>query len=210
MRLDIHIHTTAFSHCSTMSPDEMMESALRKGLDGVCITEHDKMWSPRDAQALSDKHGLAVFRGMEITTTGGDILVFGVEKEPGVMLTPQAVRRQVDDARGVAIAAHPFRGFLLFGFSALQMDLAQAADNPTFASVQGLEVCNGLVTQDENELAHKVADVLGLLKVGGSDAHRPEAVGTCVMSFDDVLKTERELIDAVLGGAYRLEGPNGK
>lgn len=205
MDLDLHIHTTRHSRCSRMAPDDMMVAAKAAGLDGVCITEHDRMWTVEEARVLAERHGLAVFRGMEITTTGGDMLVFGFEEEPGRVPTPARLKAEVDSAGGVALAAHPFRGFLVFGFGALQMNLNDAVKNPTFSHVHGLEVCNGLVTDDENDFARQVAEELGLLKVGGSDAHRPEAVGTCVTRFEDFIEDERALVAAILSGRYTVE-----
>ncbi len=204
MKIDLHNHTTKYSPCSVMSPDEMMEAAKAAGIDGVCITEHDKIWSVDDARALSDKHGVAVFRGVEITTTGGDVLVFGLEEEPTEMWTPATLKAKVDAAGGVAIAAHPFRGFLIFGFSALDMDISDAKENPTFEHVHGLEVCNCMVTDDENALAARVADELGLLKVGGSDAHKTASVGTCVNEFEDDIRDERRLIDAIFSRRFTV------
>jgi len=202
MKLDLHVHTTVYSPCSVMSPDEAARAAVEAGLDGLCITEHNRPWSREDAGALSDKHGLLVFRGMEVTTTGGDILVFGLEEEPHEMWTPAQLKEKVDRAGGVAIAAHPFRGFLLFGFGTLQMDLSQAVGNPTFSKVHGLEVCNSLVTDEENEMARRVAEEMGLLKLGGSDAHNVRAVGTCITDFQDEIRDEKDLIAAILSGRH--------
>jgi predicted metal-dependent phosphoesterase TrpH len=204
MHLDLHVHTTQYSPCSTMSPDELMDSVKAAGLDGVCITEHNKIWTRDDADALSKKHGLPVFRGMEVTTTGGDILVFGLEEEPEGIWSPAALKARVNAVGGVAIAAHPFRGFLTFGFGALEMTLEDAIDNPTFLHVHGLEICNGLVTEDENDLARKVVDELGLLGLGGSDAHKPEGVATCVTKFHDRIGSEQELIAAILGRNFTV------
>jgi predicted metal-dependent phosphoesterase TrpH len=205
MRIDLHNHTTVHSPCSTMSPDRMMEAAKETGLDGICITEHNKIWTPEEAAALSEKHGLPVFRGIEITTTGGDILVFGMEEEPIELWTPARLKEKVDEAGGVAIAAHPFRGFLVFGFGALKMDLGDAMDNPTFAQVHGLEICNSLVTDEENSLARRVAEEMGLLGVGGSDSHRAVAVGTCVTDFEDEITNEEQLVKAILSGRFQVE-----
>ena len=205
MRIDLHNHTTVHSPCSTMSPDRMMEAAKETGLDGICITEHNKIWTPEEAAALSEKHGLPVFRGIEITTTGGDILVFGMEEEPIELWTPARLKEKVDEAGGVAIAAHPFRGFLVFGFGALKMDLGDAMDNPTFAQVHGLEICNSLVTDEENRLARRVAEEMGLLGVGGSDSHRAVAVGTCVTDFEDEITNEEQLVKAILSGRFQVE-----
>jgi predicted metal-dependent phosphoesterase TrpH len=204
MHFDLHTHTTKYSRCSTMSPDELMVSAKAQGLDGICITEHNKIWSREDAEALSKKHGLPVFRGMEVTTTGGDILVFGLEEEPVGIWTPSTLKAKVNASGGVAVAAHPFRGFLAFGFGALQMTVEDAIDNPTFLHVHGLEICNGLVTEDENDLARKVADELGLLGLAGSDAHKPESVATCVTRFDFRIESEEDLVAAILGRKFTV------
>jgi predicted metal-dependent phosphoesterase TrpH len=206
MRIDLHLHTTAYSRCSTMSPDELMLAAKATGLDGVCITEHNRVWSAEEAARLSEKHGVAVFRGMEVTSSGGDILVFGLEEEPGSEIwTPGELRAKVDAVEGVALAAHPFRGFLLFSLGNLQMHLEDAVSNPTFAHVHGLEVCNCMVTPDENSLASQAAEALGLLQVGGSDAHRPQDVGTCITCFPDRIHDEKELIAALRSGSFVLE-----
>jgi len=202
MKIDLHVHTTAFSPCSVMSPDDAARAAIQAGLDGICITEHNRLWNKEDARALWEKHGLQVFSGMEVTTSGGDILVFGLEEEPHEIWTPAQLKEKVDRVGGVAVAAHPFRGFLLFGFGALQMDLTQAVGNPTFSQVHGLEVCNSLVTDEENEMARRVADEMGLLKVGGSDAHNIRAVGTCITEFQDVISDEKDLIGAILSGRH--------
>jgi len=205
MYLDLHLHTTAYSPCSSMTPDELMIAAKDAGLDGVCITEHNIVWPLEDVEAISKKHGLPVFRGVEITTTGGDILVFGLEEVPNEILTPMELKAHVDAVGGAAIAAHPFRGFLVFGFGVLKMDLKDAIDNPTFSHVHGLEVCNSMVTDEENDFARRVAESMRLIKIGGSDAHSPGTVGTCVTRFEDVLEDEKALVAAILSGRFTSE-----
>ena len=120
------------------------------------------------------------------------------------MWTPATLKAKVDAAGGVAIAAHPFRGFLLFGFGALDMKLDDAISNPTFSQVHGLEVCNSMATDEENDLARKVAEAMDLLRVGGSDAHRPEAVGTCITTFEDWFNDERGLVAAILSRRFTV------
>jgi predicted metal-dependent phosphoesterase TrpH len=205
MRIDLHCHTSPISPCSEMTPDEMMNAALDAKLDGVCLTEHNRVWNPDQTQALSQKYGIAVFRGIEVTTTGGDILVFGVDAEPEGLLTPKQLKQRVDASEAIAIAAHPFRGFLLFGFGILQMNVNDALENPTLSQVHAVEICNGKVTDEENEFAGQVADALGLIKVGGSDAHSADAVGTCVTNFEVQIKNERDLIAAIINRQFTLE-----
>lgn len=204
MDLDLHIHTTKYSRCSAMTPDDLMIAAKGVGLDGVCLTEHNRLWSSDDARELASRYGLAVFRGMEITTTGGDILVFGLEEEPDGLWTPEILKAKVDAVGALAIAAHPFRGFFLFGPSDLAMSISDAMQTPTFQCVHGLEVCNGMVTLSENEFARRVAQGLGLLQIGGSDAHRMDQVGICITRFHDTIHDERDLIEAIRAERYTL------
>ena len=204
MRIDLHIHTTAYSACSVLNPEDLMLAAKGADLDGVCITEHHKIWTRDDASALADRYGMAVFRGTEITTTGGDILVFGCEYIPDRMLTPAELKKQVDNAGGAAIAAHPFRGFHLFGFGGLGMPMEDAAKNPTFVGVHGMEICNGMCTGEENLFSRQVADLLGLVKIGGSDAHNANQVGKCVTVFLDRIEDDVQLARAILSGRHTV------
>jgi hypothetical protein len=71
--------------------------------------------------------------------------------------------------------------------------------------VHGLEVCNSMATDEENDLAREVAEAMGLLRLGGSDAHRPEAVGTCVTSFEDWIEDEKGLVASILSGRFTLK-----
>ncbi len=229
MYLDLHVHTTAYSGCSVLTPDIMAIAVKQAGLDGVCVTEHNRIWSKEEAMALASKHGIAVFRGMEVTTTGGDILVFGLEEEPRHMWTPTAaktdveekwpdfpeaplyplspatLKARVDAVGGVAVAAHPFRRFVVMGMGDFPATLVEAMEKPIFGHVHGVEVCNGQSTDQENEMAFKVAEAMGLLKFGGSDAHTSTAVGTCVTTFDDWISSERELVQALLAGQFSVE-----
>jgi predicted metal-dependent phosphoesterase TrpH len=76
---------------------------------------------------------------------------------------------------------------------------------PLFSYVHGLEVCNGSLTDEENALALRVAEALGLLKFGGSDAHTAIAVGTCVTRFDTWIHNERDFVEAILAGCFVVE-----
>ncbi len=205
MRLDLHIHTSRYSPCSGMDPDDLMAAAKERGLDGVCLTEHQIVWPAEEAARLAEKHGLAVFRGVEVTTTVGDILVFGLEESIKGIPTPEELRTRVEAVGGLMILAHPFRGFLVFGFSELMMDLGQACALPAMKLVDGLEVCNVRVTAAENDFARQVAEELGLISCGGSDAHSPEEVGCCVTVFEETLTDEASLIDALRAGRFTLE-----
>jgi len=202
--LDLHVHTTAFSACSNLEPTEMIAQAKAVGLDGVVITEHEKLWPAEDLARLAEESGLLVLNGVEITTTEGDVVAYGLREEVGKMVTPAELKTIADDQGALLVAAHPFRGFLMFGFGELQLSVDQAAARPIFENVDGLEVCNCKVTEAENEFAAKVAAHLGRLMVGGSDAHAPNEVGRCATAFEDDITDLPGLLAALRSGRFEV------
>lgn len=204
MILDLHIHTKRYSSCSILEPEELIEEAERIGLDGFCLTEHNTLWDPDEVRALGRGHGLTILRGNEITTTQGDILVFGLEEEIKDIITPQELRGMADAAGAVMIAAHPFRGFLMFGFSELNLSVEEASQREVFKYVDGLEICNSKVTDAENNLAHQVAERLSLFGVGGSDAHARQDIGICATEFERTIADEKELVAELKAARFEV------
>ena len=205
MRIDLHIHTRPHSPCSMIDPKELLQQARRVGLDGFCVTEHQYLWGIHEAKEMAQEGGIQIFRGNEITTNQGDVLVFGYEKEVKDIVMIQQLRKEVEAAGGIMIAAHPFRGFLLFGITQLQMDIDQACKRSLFQYVDGIEIQNCKVTDLENEMARQVAEKLDLWGVAGSDAHRINDVGQCVTVFERDIHTERDLIEELRARRFTVE-----
>lgn len=205
MRIDLHIHTRPRSSCSLIDPKELLVEAKRAGLDAICLTEHQHRWDPRDVEALSREGGIPVFQGNEITTNQGDILVFGYPEDVKGVVALDDLRLEVRKAGGLMIAAHPFRGFLLFGIAQLRLDVEQASRRPVFQNVDGLEVLNCKVTDSENDMARRVADRLGLLAMAGSDAHRLDEVGQCLTLLQRSVRSERELVEELRAGRFAIQ-----
>jgi predicted metal-dependent phosphoesterase TrpH len=93
------------------------------------------------------------------------------------------------------IAAHPFRGFKTFGIGRLQMTVEQACQRKVLEFVDAVEVGNGKLSPDENDMARKVAEKLNLPGTGGSDAHRVDEIGKCVTVFEKEIRDETELVE---------------
>jgi len=207
LKIDLHSHTLPLSTCSHMSVEELIETAKERGLDGVCLTEHNKPWDKDEVMRLRDKFAFHVFRGMEVTTKDGDILVFGLYEETNEILTAPELRRSLADKDVYMIAAHPFRGFLLFGFSELSLSAEQAASRPIFHAVDAIEAYNCKVSGPETGMAFEVAASLGLPCVAGSDAHKVGDVGKLYTSFEKEISTEEELIAELVAGRFSVEAP---
>ena len=170
MLLDLHVHTT-FSSCSELSLETLLRSARTKGLDGVCITDHDTMESAQYVTEGMQPDGLMVIIGMEYATPQGDFLIFG----PFQRLRPGLLAREllpiVEGQGGIAIAAHPFRAWRPLDASALNW------------GAHAIERYNGRNNFEENEQAESLIEEWGLTATGGSDATQPGGTRTCSHSF---------------------------
>ena len=82
MLIDMHMHEKTFSADSYLSLEEIVAIARQKGLDGVCITDHDSMGLREAAEDYSKKMGFPIFTGIEFYSLQGDILAFGIEEYP--------------------------------------------------------------------------------------------------------------------------------
>lgn len=202
--VDLHTHTRFGSNCSHMEPRQLVQRAREVGLDAVCITEHNAPWEEDALRALAAEAGIPVFGGAEVSTELGDVLVFGVSDSflPGHRI--ENLRRLVDRAGGVMIAAHPFRWYSL---PWAVRDVDKAAQQPIFQVVDAAEAFNGLSLQREAEFACRVLQRLGLRGVGGSDAHVPASVGRCFTQFDRPITSVEELVAELKAGRFRAVYP---
>jgi predicted metal-dependent phosphoesterase TrpH len=200
--IDLHVHTFPASPCSSVSVEAVIQAAKRIGLDGICLTDHNHVWSSADVAELNQKHGFLVMRGNEITTDQGDVLVFGMEKDIRGIIKLTELKQLVDDAHGFMIVAHPFRGFLVFNTSQIGLTAEKAMAREAYGLVDAMEVLNGKVTAEENAFAKKVASGLGLPMTGGSDAHDIHDIGKYATSFSCVIRNEKDLLQALKSGEY--------
>ena len=205
MRIDLHIHTSPLSACSYIDPHELVREARRLELDGICLTEHQVVWNPKEVNNLAREGGIKVFRGNEYTTNQGDVLVFGFYEDIKELMLIQELREMVKKAGGFMIAAHPFRGFKTFGIGQLQMTVDQACKRKMFEFVDAIEVHNGKLSADENDMARKVSEKLRLPGTAGSDAHRLDEIATAVTIFENDIRDEIQLVEALHSGRFRAE-----
>ena len=66
MRIDLHTHSRASD--GTQSPEELVRAAAAAGLDVVAITDHDTAEGWDEAETTARETGIALVRGMEIST----------------------------------------------------------------------------------------------------------------------------------------------
>lgn len=206
MIIDLHIHTCPASACSSLDPEELIVEAKKIGLDGVCLTEHDHLWPPDEIKQLRERHNFLVLGGVEITSMDGDILVFGLQEEPGGIVSLEKLRAAVNSVGGIMLVSHPFRGAFIAGkeftIPGLALTVEDACQEAIFHWVDGMEILNGENSELENDFAMEVCQKLNMFGVGGSDAHKTGEVGRCVTIFSQEIKDEEGLIRELKAGRF--------
>ncbi len=206
MLIDLHVHTYPASSCASDSLEDQIKEAKNIGLNAICLTDHNYIWDKDIVESIKDKLDFLILRGTEITTDQGDILVFGLEEVPNNtrgMIKLEELREEVIKRKGFMIAAHPFRGFLIFGVDQLGLTPKKASKRKLFQFIDAIEVLNGRVNNNENIFTHKVANICKLPETGGSDAHESKEVGIYATYFKEKIENEKELIDALKNSAYQ-------
>jgi predicted metal-dependent phosphoesterase TrpH len=207
--IDMHLHTTKGASDSMLNPDDLIAEALRVGLTGVNMAEHDRMWESWDLTPFRQKHaGIFVSNGMEVSTDMGHILAVGLKGyQPGIRRL-ERLREVADEQGAFLIVAHPFRHFFdpvhfkREGKEPFALQPEQAARLPVFQLVHGIEVLNGCNTARENYFALQVAKILGKPATGGSDAHSTQGIGYFVAVFEEELLSQEHMVEQLHRGRF--------
>src|SRR5918993_4091100 len=113
MKFDLHMHTRRYSPDSEIDPCALVRRAREVGLDGIVITEHDRLWPEAELDELRRAApDLVVLGGVEVSGRGGDVLCYGVSDLTGLRRgTPWGeLCREVERQGGGALAGPPYPG----------------------------------------------------------------------------------------------------
>lgn len=208
--VDMHVHTVRGAADSSLTPEQLIEEARRIGLNGVNISEHDRVWEVREVEEFRERSGLFVSRGMEVSTDMGHMIVVGLDSYVPGIRRAEELRRVVDEAGGFMIVAHPFRHFFdpihfrRDGRPPFDMTPEEAAERmPVFRLVDEIEVANGGSTPRENQFALKVARALGKRGIGASDCHSTQGVGFYTTLFEEELRDQEHMLALLQAGRFR-------
>ena len=205
MLIDLHTHSYPKSDDSFMDVDTLVERSKALGLDGVCLTDHDAFWTWDEVRVLQRRHDFLVIPGTELNTDSGHVLVFGLHRYEFGVHKPEFLWRLADRQGAVIIAAHPYRRRFLEdpgqNPEAREGMLGQAARDTFFELCDALETRNGRGTGEENRFSSDLRGILGLPGTAGSDAHRPEQLGTAATRFTRRIHDLEDLVTELKRGA---------
>lgn len=185
MRFDLHIHSN-YSSDSNLSVDEILKQAVRKGLDGIAICDHNTVEGSLCAIQRSRELNLSliVIPGIEISTSDGHLIVIGIREniQPDLPVSETIMIARQKGA--VVIAPHPFKKNSI-GYASKDVD--------------AIETFNSRCMFGENERAKELALSLGKPEVGGSDSHLLSTIGLGFTHID-ALRNESSVLDSIRKG----------
>jgi hypothetical protein len=169
---DFHVHT--FVGDGGMAPWMLQKQAARVGLDVIAITNHNQTLAGRLGRwAARDPDGPLMLVGEEVTGRNFHLIAVGIEQPVNWDQPARSAIADVHAQGGVAIAAHPLRGY------------AEGYDEEALAAVDGLEAAYSdpvapALARQIDEFSHRtLARNPEVAVIGSTDFHTDGPLGRC-------------------------------
>jgi predicted metal-dependent phosphoesterase TrpH len=183
LKLDLHIHSQ-YSEDGAGSPKEIINHLIKKGLNGMAITDHNTVEGGLKALKVTPKDFI-VIPGVEISTAEGHIIALDVRENIPRNLSVEETIDKIIDQGGTPIVPHLYRS--MSGIKKAKLKKVQS-------KIPAIEVFNSCSVPQSNLKTVKTAKELNLGGVGGSDSHLPMYTGygytttnTTDLSIDSII-----------------------
>ena len=198
-RIDLHVHCSERSKCAVSTEIEQIETARKRGLNGIAITDHRRLVPEKRLAELKREYApFWVVGGIELGVTDGEeVLVLGIQ-DP--ILEEKAwsyaeLHSFVSARGGYLGVAHPFRYH-----PGIYLDLDTYRPH-------GIEV-NATSTPDPaRPIIRSRAARYNIPLLHNSDAHTTKFIGMYHNVFDETPEDENALLRMLKAGAF-TEGQN--
>ncbi len=175
IKADLHSHT-AYSLDCTVSPEEIIEACLRKGINCLAVTDHGNINGGVKMKAIAP---FKVIVSEEVMTSEGEIIGFFLHETIPNGLTPEETVKRIKAQGGLVGVPHPFDRFRI---SAIR----PAALQRITPDIDILEAFNSRTPlYRDSERASVYAHRNGLAVGAGSDAHTPQEIGNAYIEMPD-------------------------
>lgn len=199
--IDPHVHTL-FSHCSINQPEVIIRWAVKLGLSGICVMDHNYTRGVDDAERCADylkdsdviPGDFLIIPGVEINSDRGHIGAMFLRKAVPIGMTPSDTVKAIHDEGGIAVAVHPYHS----------TGIRDAVFDAPFDAVE--VECGSVFGGDLVLRNRKLADdprLSEVTKFGASDAHYVRALASCYTALMPDAITLDGVRQAILDGASR-------
>lgn len=193
IKLDLHVHT-CYSHDGLITPEELVKYTCRAGLDGVAITDHNRV---DGALKLAKKLDLLIVPGMEVSSAGGHIIGLNISEHIPSRLSIEETVERIHELGGIAVVCHPY--------SLIKSMLKRISLSSKIDAIEVINASAFPFTRSVN-YARQLAAKLRLPQVAGSDAHYAPEIGSAYT----LINSERDLEDILKAIRKGLCEPMGK
>ncbi|MDI6602562.1 MAG: PHP domain-containing protein [Patescibacteria group bacterium] len=195
MKCDLHCHTS-YSHDSTTSPEEIVEAALKKGINCLVISDHGEIKGAQEAIEYAKDKPILIIPGIEIKSKEGDILGLNVKEIIPNKLSAEETIKKIKELGGMVIIPHPFGWFCKFKGNLKNL----------VSEIDGIEVLNASIFGKGNKIALDFARKHNLPLVAGSDAHFPNLVGQAYIEIPGNNLSVEEILNQIKNNKVKVGG----
>ena len=186
LRIEFHSHTI-YSKDSLTTPEKLIQTCRKKGIDRIVVTDHNTISGAIEAQKINPE---LVIVGEEIMTTRGELLAAFVKEEIPKGLSPLETIERLRDQDAFISVSHPFDRWRSGHWEPDDLDEIASL-------VDAIETFNARCMQPSfNQEAAVYAQLNELQATVGSDAHHPMEIGKATLTvplFNDAASL-REVI----------------
>lgn len=176
MKYDLHSHSK-YSSDGILDPRKIIKVAIKKGLDGIAVTDHNTIKGGIEAKKY-ETDNFKVIVGSEVMTPKGEVI--------GLFLSEEIksddfydVINEIKAQNGIVVLPHPFDEWRYASFP----------DDEDVKYIDNIEIFNSRCVKDKYNInASKFAKKHKLGVTGGSDAHFANEIGHAgiIVETDDV------------------------
>ena len=176
LKIDLHVHTS-YSPCSNLSLRTIEKVALKRGLDGIAITDHNTIEGALELKSRVSH--LLVIVAEEIKTREGEIIGYFLTDTIPPALSVRETIQEIKRQGGLVSIPHPFD-------TLRTSRLGRAALEEIISEVDMIEIFNSrdLLQQIDSEFIEEFKKK-GVVPVVGSDAHQRWEIGKSYMIMEE-------------------------
>lgn len=183
LKIDLHIHSQ-YSEDAKGTPKEIIQSLQKKGINGMCITDHNTIKGSIEAIKIAPKNFI-VIPGSEISTKEGHIIALNIKENILPKQTIEITIEKIIDEGGIPIIPHVYRN--MSGIKKRKLNMLRD-------KIKSIEVFNSCSQPITNLKMAKLAKNNNFGGTGGSDTHEPQYAGYGYTTID----TNDNKIDSII------------
>jgi predicted metal-dependent phosphoesterase TrpH len=191
LKYDLHIHSK-YSYDSLLEPKVIVQAAMKKGMNGIAVTDHNTIKGGLKAKEYETKD-FEIIVGSETCSNRGDVIGLFLNEEIKSR-SPLDVIDEIKAQGGIVIIPHPFD------------NMRSSTFHPTYKCVGSIDAVEGFnarcINQKYNMFAVDYGEIYSVTLIGSSDAHCANEIANGWTEIED----SDNIRDAILNGNTTIRG----